>query len=301
LAGSGSAVAEAVGAEAGDGWLCCLPLHHVAGLAVVGRAWATGAPVVVHPRFDVDSVAAVAGALGPIYVSLVATMLTRLLDAGGPVERFQGILLGGGPIDPAVRERAEAAGAAVSTTYGMTETWGGIVHNGHPLREVELRLDSEDGDGGSGEILVRAAMVMRGYRLRPDLTSAALSGDGWYRTGDVGRFDGSAGGRLRLVDRLGDMIKTGGVKVAPTEVERVLATHPDVADVCVAARPDPEWGERVVAFVVPRYAGAPPALADLRAFVLEHLAAPKAPKEVVLVEAIPRSTGGKPLRRLLPG
>src|SRR2546421_1932491 len=180
----------------------------------------------------------------------------------------------------------------------MTETWGGIVHDGHPLREVELGLDGDGAEGG--EILVRAPMVMRGYRLRPDLTSAVLSADGWYRTGDAGRFDPLAGGRLRLVDRLGDMIKTGGVKVAPTEVERVLAAHPGVADVCVAARPDREWGERVVAFVVPRDAGAPPVLAELRAFALERLAAPKAPRELVLVEAIPRSAGGKPLRRLLP-
>src|SRR2546421_2754224 len=146
----------------------------------------------------------------------------------------------------------------------MTETWGGIVHDGHPLREVELGLDGDGAEGG--EILVRAPMVMRGYRLRPDLTSAVLSADGWYRTGDAGRFDPLAGGRLRLVDRLGDMIKTGGVKGAPTAAEREPAAHPGVAAACGAAPPDRASGGRAVAFRVPRDAGAPPVLAKLPAF-----------------------------------
>jgi O-succinylbenzoic acid--CoA ligase len=100
---------------------------------------------------------------------------------------------------------------------------------------------------------------------------------------------------------LGDVVNTGGVKVSPTEVERILAGHPAVADVCVAGRPDPEWGQRVVAFVVPAIPTAPPALADLRAFAGQELPAAKLPREVVVVAAIPRTPGGKPLRRLLPG
>jgi O-succinylbenzoic acid--CoA ligase len=180
----------------------------------------------------------------------------------------------------------------------MTETWGGIVHNGHPLPGVELRLDAA-GDDGVGEILVRAPMLMRGYRLWPEGTAAAIDAGGWYRTGDLGRFDSAAGGRLRIVDRLADVVNTGGVKVSPTEVERVLAGHPAVGEVCVAGRPDPEWGERVVAFVVPASGARAPALADLRAFARDHLSAAKLPREVVVVEAIPRTAGGKPLRRLL--
>ena len=298
LEASGAAVASAVGGAPGDGWLCCLPLHLVAGLAVVGRAWATGAPVTVEAGFDPAAVAD-ATRQAAFHVSLVPTMLRRLLDADpGGAAAFAHILLGGGPIDPALLERARAAGATVSTTYGMTETWGGIVHNGHALPGVELRLDGAA--EGVGEILVRAPMLMRGYRLWPEGTAAAIDADGWYRTGDLGRFDPQAGRRLWIVDRVGDGVNTGGVKVSPTEVERVLAGHPAVSEVCVAGRPDPEWGERVVAFVVPTAPADPPALAELRSYARGHLSPAKLPRELVLVDAIPRTAGGKPVRRLLP-
>jgi o-succinylbenzoate---CoA ligase len=143
-------------------------------------------------------------------------------------------------------------------------------------------------------------MLMRGYRLWPEGTAAAIDADGWYRTGDLGRLDPEAGGRLWVVDRLGDVVNTGGVKVSPTEVERILARHPAVADVCVAGRPDPDWGQRVVAFVVPAEVGSPPSLDDLRSFARHELPAAKLPREVVVLRTIPRTPGGKPLRRLLP-
>src|SRR5687767_6816260 len=299
LAASAAAVTAAV-APAG-GWLCCLPLYHVAGLAVVGRAWATGASAVVHPGFDPVALAEAAHP-GAGCVSLVPTMLQRLLDHdAGAVARFGHILLGGGAIDPALLQRARAAGATVSTTYGMTETWGGVVHNGHALPGVELRLDPAAGPDAIGEIVVRGPALMRGYRLCPAATAAAVDTDGWYRTGDLGRFDPGAAGRLWVVDRIGDIVNTGGVKVSPTEVERVLAGHPAVADVCIAGRPDSEWGQRVVAFVVPAVPADPPALADLRDFARRELAPAKLPRELVVVPAIPRTPAGKLLRRMLPG
>ena len=168
---------------------------------------------------------------------------------------------------------------------------GGVVHDGYPLDGVELSL------GEGGEILVRAPMVMRGYRLAPEETAAAFMADGRLRTGDAGTID--ADGRLRVVDRLRDIIITGGVNVGPSEVEAVLAEHPGVADVCVAGAPDPEWGERVVAHVVPRDSTAPPGVEELRAFAADRLSAAKLPRQVVLTEAIPRTPGGKPLRREL--
>ena len=280
LAASAAAVSDALEVGVGDRWLACLPLHYVAGLAVVGRAWTTGTPVTVLDGFDVAAVAAVADAT---LVSLVPTMLRRLWEAGVDTKRFRRILLGGGP----VRER----GPNIVATYGLTETWGGVVHDGHPLAGVELRLGEAD------EILVRAPMVMRGYRMAPGDTAGAFTAGGWLRTGDAGTLDSD--GTLRVVDRLRDLIITGGVNVSPTEVEAVLAGHPGVADVCVAGAPDPEWGERVVAHVVPRDPAAPPALEALRAFAGEHLSAAKLPRQVVIAGEIPRTAGGKPLRRLL--
>ena len=279
LAASAAGIWEALEVGAGDRWLACLPLHYVAGLAVLGRAWATGTPVTVLAGFEVAAVAAADATL----VSLVPTMLRRLREAGVDTGRFRRVLLGGGP----VRER----GPNVVATYGLTETWGGVVHDGHPLAGVELRLGDND------EIMVRAPMVMRGYRMAPEETFGAFTAGGWLRTGDAGAIDPS--GRLRVVDRLRDLIITGGVNVSPSEVEAVLARHPDVADVCVAGAADPEWGERVVAHVVPADPAEPPALEELRAFAGGELSAAKLPRQVVIATEIPRTAGGKPLRRLL--
>ena len=225
-------------------------------------------------------------------MSLVPTMLKRLLDAGAPLADYRALVLGGAPTPLAVRERADAAGARVVDAYGMSETWGGVVLDGIPIAGVEAKLDDED------TILVRGAAVMRGYRLAPDDTAAAFTADGWLRTGDVGAYDDR--GSLRVVDRRRDIIITGGVNVSPTEVEIVLAEHPAIADVGVAGAPDDEWGERVVAFVVARDPGALPSLQEVRAFASERLSTPKVPRQVVNVAEIPRSPGGKVLRRLLP-
>ena len=279
LRASAEAVSEVVGAGPGDRWLCCMPLHHVGGLAVLARSWVSGVPVTVLPRFDVAAVAAAEATL----VSLVPTMARRLLDAGVDLGRFRRVLVGGGPSGPLP--------GPVTRTYGLSETWGGVVHDGHPLPGVEVAI------GPGDEIMVRGDVVMRGYRLAPEETAAAFTGDGWLRTGDAGAID--ADGRLRVVDRLRDLVITGGVNVSPTEVEQVLATHPAVADVGVAGVPDPDWGERVVAYVVPCPGAEPPTLGELRAFAAEHLSAAKLPRQVVVVEAVPRTDGGKPQRRRL--
>ncbi|HVF13174.1 MAG TPA: AMP-binding protein [Acidimicrobiales bacterium] len=287
LQASARAVSDTLGVRPGAGgtddrWLCCLPLHHVAGLGVLARSWTVGTPVEILPRFDVDAVAE--ASKRTTLVSLVPVMVRRLLAAGVDLGRFRRVLIGGGPV---------AADLPGIPTYGLTETWGGVVHAGHPLEGVEVTLGHDD------EILVRGMVVMRGYRSPTGAadTAAAFTSHGWLRTGDAGAFD--AEGRLRVVDRLRDLVKSGGVSVAPTEVEAVLATHPGVADVAVAGAPDPEWGQRVVAYMVPADPSAPPAVADLRAFAQDRLSAAKLPREVVVVDAIPRTTGGKPIRRLL--
>ncbi len=281
LSASAAGVGAALDIGPGDRWLACLPLHYVAGLAVLGRAWAAGVPVAVLDGFDVATVATAEATL----VSLVPTMVRRLQDAGVDLGRFRRILLGGGPV--------HEVGGNIVATYGMTETWGGVVHDGHPLDGVELRL------GDADEILLRTPTVMWGYRLDPGQTAAAFTPDGWFRTGDTGAI--GPDGRLRVIDRLRDLVITGGVNVSPSEVEAVLIRHPGVADVCVTGAPDPEWGERVVVHVVPCDGVGAPSLAELRDFGADRLSAAKLPRQLVLIGSIPRSPAGKPLRRLLAG
>ena len=301
LVASARAVTAALGAGAGDTWLCCLPPHRVAGLAVVARSWATGIPLRVLDRFDPEGVAAAADE-GATLVSLVPTMARRLLAAGvDPASRFRRVLLGGGPVPDDLRG---------VRTYGLTETWGGIVHDGLPLTGVAIRLDPTAGGGGSsgpasgtaeadpgGEILVRGPMVALRYRCDAAATAAAFAPGGWLRTGDLGGW--GPDGRLRVLDRLADIVISGGVSISPAEVEAVLRRHPAVAEVAVAGTPDPEWGERVVAHVVPADPSSPPRLEELRAFARDRLSSAKLPRQVVLVPGLPRNPEGKLLRRLL--
>lgn len=281
LAASALATIARLGLGEEDRWLCCVPPSHIAGLMVLVRARLQGAAAVLHPRFDP---AAVAAEDGVRVVSLVPTMLRRLLQAGVDLARFRWILLGGGPIPAGLVAAATAAGAGVVATYGMSETCGGVVYDGVALPGVSVAV-AED-----GTIALAGPMVMQGYRLRPDETAAVLR-DGWFRTSDAGELDGA--GRLRVLGRRDDLIVTGGRKVAPAEVAAVLMEHPAVAEAVVAGRPDPEWGQAVAAVVVPA-PGAAPTLAELRSFVGARLAAYKAPRYLVVVADLPRTPTGKP-------
>jgi len=287
----GHGFATGLGAPPDDHWLVCLPLHHVAGLAILARARVSGARVTVRAGFDLDDVAGAPATEGATLVSLVPTMVSRLLDAGAPLERYRRIVVGGAATPAPLRARAEAAGAPVVDAYGLSETWGGCALDGVPIDGAEITLSDES------EVLVRGAMVMRGYRGLPDETAAAFTPDGFFRTGDLGARDGE---RIVVVDRARDVVITGGVNVSPTAVEGVLAEHPDVADVCVAGTPDPEWGERVVAYVVARDGRPAPAVDALRDFARDRLSAPQLPRQVVSVAEIPRTPGGKARRRDLP-
>jgi O-succinylbenzoic acid--CoA ligase len=285
----GRGYSKGVGATADDCWLACLPLHHVASLGVLARSFVTGVPYLVHDGLDLARVARAPRDEGATIVSVVPTVLFRLLEAGAPLHEYRCIIVGGAPCPPSLRARAEADGARIVDAYGLTETWSGWTLDGVPIEGAQARLDVD------GELLVRGAMVMRGYRLDPARTAEALTPDGWLRTGDIAEI---TDGRVRVVDRKKDLVISGGVNVSPTEVEGVLLHHPLVADVCVIGVADEEWGERVVAYVVA--AGErPPTLDELRAFGREQLAAPKLPRELRLVDEIPRSGSGKPLRRLL--
>jgi o-succinylbenzoate---CoA ligase len=275
-----------------DRWLVCLPLHHVAGLAILARATVGGQPVIVHPSFDVAAVGSAPRDAQATLVSVVPTMLGRLLDAGAPVHQYRRVVVGGAPLAPALRDRAEAAGVPVVDAYGLSETWGGFVVDGVPIPGADVDI------GPDAEIRVRGPMVLARYRSDPDATAVALDPDGWFRTGDVGEWDDDE--RLHVVDRRRDLVITGGVNVSPTAVEAVLADHPDVADVCVAGAPDPDWGERVVAYVVPRAGAAVPTVEELRSFGRDRLRRPELPRQVVALGVVPRTSGGKPQRQRLP-
>jgi O-succinylbenzoic acid--CoA ligase len=232
-------------------------------------------------------------AIGTTLVSLVPTMLHRLLEAQAPLYEYRRIVVGGAAMSPALRARAEAEGAPIVDAYGMSETWGGIALDGIAIPGVEITL-SPDADPES-EVLIRGDAVMRGYRGRAG--HSPFTPDGFFRTGDIGTLDG---GRLHIVDRARDFVISGGVNVSPSAVEAVLAEHASLADVCVAGVPDPEWGERVVAYVVVRDDSTPPSAEELREYARDRLTAAQLPKEVVVLDAIPRTAGGKARRRELP-
>jgi O-succinylbenzoic acid--CoA ligase len=224
---------------------------------------------------------------GRRYTALVPTQLRRYLaDEPDALRAFAAVLVGGAATDPALLEQARGAGVAVVTTYGMTETAGGCVYDGRPLDGVRVRVD-DDGVRLAGPTLAT------GYRLDPEGTAAAFAG-GWFRTRDAGTLD--ADGRLTVHGRLDDVVISGGVNVVPLAVEAVLREHPGVADAVVFGRPDPEWGQRVVAAVVAA-PGADPGLGTLRPWVADRLGAPAAPRELHTIPAVPLLHTGKPDRR----
>ena len=276
----GSAVA--LGLDPAERWLCPMPLTHVGGLSIPIRSSIYATTVVLHGRFDTEAVLdeLMDPARRITLVSLVPTMLARLLDAGlrdPPTLRWA--LLGGGPIAPALLERADAVGVPVAPTYGMTEACSQIATFGWPLPGVEVRISG-------GEIEVRGAIVSAG----------SLDESGWLHTGDLGSFDDR--GRLMITGRKADTIVTGGENVAPAEVEAVLLEHPAVADAAVHARADPEWGEAVVATIVLRD-GLAVTPDELKAHCATRLAGFKVPKAVRFADDLPRTPSGKLLRRQL--
>lgn len=299
LTHSARATLDRLDVRSDDRWLACLPPDHIAGAQVLIRSLVAGTDPIYgrdeQAGFDGQAGFDVAATLrsGAEHIALVPTMLRRLVDAGADLSVFRTILLGGAAVSADLLRRAADAGGTVVTTYGMTETCGGCVYDGRPLAGVLADV------AGGGRIWLGGDTLFSRYRRHPDLTAAALedTADGlWFATNDLGRWDG---GRLRVLGRADDVIVTGGYNVAPAEVADILETHPEVMDVAVVGRPDPEWGERVTAVVVPTTMHAPPTVENLREYVRRWAPAQHAPKEVDIVASIPLLGSGKPDREAL--
>jgi len=297
-----------LGVQRGDAWLGVLPLYHVGGLAILWRSVISGTPVHLHATFDPTAVNREIDRGEVTLVSVVATMLQRILDERGsrPMPpTFRCFLLGGGPAHRSLLERCVQGGVPVAATYGLTEAASQVAtlapeefsrklgSAGTALHPIELRVDASPGE--VGEILVRGPTVMQGYARRPEESARVLRG-GWLHTADLGYLD--AEGYLYVVERGEDLIISGGENVYPSEVESVLRGHPAIADAGVVALPDAEWGQ-VVGAAVRLRPGARLTEDDVRAFCGGRIAGFKIPKRVWFVDDLPRSSGGKLLRRAL--
>lgn len=298
-----------LGSLESDVWLCCLGPYHVGGLSILLRSVLYGVPAMLHSRFDPEAVNQALDSGGVTMVSLVSTMLHRMLEQRGyrPYpSRLRCILLGGGPIPTTLIEACLDAGIPIAPTYGLTETASQAATlkpgevgarcrgAGRPLFGVEMRIDPDEPGSDPfppGEILVRGPSVFRGYCN----ASAERSESGWFRTGDVGMIDDE--GYLSVLDRASDRIVTGGENVYPSEIESVLDEHPAILEACVFGVADVEWGERVEAAVIPRTERLE--AEDVLAYCRDRLSGFKCPKRIHLVDSLPRGASGKLLRKEL--
>jgi o-succinylbenzoate---CoA ligase len=308
---SATAAAYRLGVLPSDRWLCSLPLYHVGGLSILLRACLYGITVDLHAGFDLHRVNAALCNDGITLVSLVPTMLYRLLEHGTP-DRWPDlrcILLGGAAAPADLLERCAAYDLPVATTYGLSEAASQVATAtpalarrkpgtvGKPLMFTQVQVIDEGGDacpaGEYGEVIVQGPTVMRGYYNAPNATAATLRqrADGpWLHTGDIGYLD--ADGDLFLVQRRSDLIVSGGENVYPAEVETVLKAHPAVKAVAVVGLPHPEWGQQVAAAVTLQ----PAARLDAETLITysrERLAGYKLPRRVVFVDALPQTASGK--------
>lgn len=268
-------------------WVLALAAHHIAGIQVVLRSALAGTTPVRCTAGGADFASAFESATRSLeadrrYVSLVPLQLARLLDdAVGltGLERIDVVLLGGAAADPALLARATDAGVQVVTTYGSSETSGGCVYDGVPVRGVDVRV------GPDSVITLAGPVVAHGYLIDDEVRELG----GVFTTSDLGAL---RGGRLRVLGRADDVIVTGGKKVAPPVVETAIRALPDVEDVIVVGTPHPEWGSAVSALVV----GRPRSLADFRTELAGRLAGHEIPQRVSFAEALPTIGIGKPDR-----
>ncbi len=309
---SASGSAARLGTQANDRWLSCLPLYHVGGLAVLFRSCLYGTAVVLQDGFDVQAVLDSLREEAVTLVSLVPTMLGRLLQAGlsrANAQSLRLILLGGASTPPRLLAEATEAGLPIAVTYGLTETTSQVATMepdrallkpgsvGKPLALATITIVDDSGrdlpQNTPGEIVITGPMVMNGYFNDPSATIDKLR-NGRLHTGDIGYLDDE--GDLWVMDRRSDLIVSGGENVYPAEVERILQEYPEVSQVCVIGLPHPEWGQQVTAVIVSRSPGQFDE-GDLLAFSRTQLAGYKQPKVIFIVDQLPQTGSGKINRR----
>lgn len=277
-------------------WLCVLPLHHIAGLLTVLRGVVSGTPTVIHEGFDPDAIKALPS---PHHMSLVPTMALRLAEAGFTQPDGTVVLIGGA----AIAQRVADLWPRAIRTWGMTETAGGCVFDGQPLDGVSVLATP------SGRLRIGGPNLMAGYRVQTKFgrgeadqstdalvdTGEGLDPDGWFTSADLGEV---RDGVVTVFGRADDVINTGGEKVIGGQVSQVLEQLDDVQEAVVVGIPDEEWGQKVVAVMVPVDASSPGlsgrlSLEVVRDHVKAALGAPAAPKDVLVVRALPRLGNGK--------
>jgi O-succinylbenzoic acid--CoA ligase len=304
-----SAMASAyhIGHQPDDKWLCVLPLYHVGGLSILVRAVLYGITVDLRQKFDVDEVNYALSHEDVTLVSLVPTMLYRLLEARKEAwsPKLRLVLLGGAAASPELIERCKAENIPLATTYGMTEASSQIATTlpgeavrkpgtvGKPLMFTQIRVvDEKDKDvptGEYGEIIVKSATVMKEYYGNLEATVKTLR-DGWLHTGDIGYLD--ADGDLFLVQRRSDLIVSGGENIYPAEVEGVLRQHPAIKEVAVVGVDDVEWGQKVAAAIV-LHEGQSLTEKAIDEYSRQHLAGYKIPRIVKFIVELPQTASGK--------
>ncbi len=298
-----------------DRALCFLPLNHVfAQMHIMNATILSAGCLEMMPAFDLDKVleAVAKGRVTKLYS--VPTVYVRLLCLDRLKERLGSVRYcfsaAASMAAEIVRQWKERTGLSIYEGYGMTEAAPTVTYNhyyrhvvgsvGTEVPGVEIQLRDESGNrveqGDRGEICVRGPNIMKGYLNNPEGTREAFWAGGWFRSGDVGQFDED--GYLYIVDRIKDMIITGGENVYPKEVEEVLYRHPAVSEAAVVGMPDREWGERVTAFIIPKKAEEIDSQA-IKSFLKQYLSPFKIPKEYFVVDELPKNAAGKILKREL--
>ena len=298
-----------------DRWLCPLPLYHVGGLSIILRSllYGTAVELMSNPKFDVDVLNQVLTQRPITLVSLVPTMLLRLLDARRQAwnPKLRLVLLGGEAPSAELLARCREAEVPIATTYGLSEAASQVAtatprqvrHKpssvGKPLLFTQVCIiDKQGQDAPSkalGEVIVKGPTVMRAYDNDPAATNRALR-KGWLHTGDIGYLDED--GDLTIVHRRSDLIVTGGENVYPREVENALRRHPAIKEAVVVGVADAEWGQQVAAAIQVKH-GKSLSPQEVMRFAREELAGYKIPRQIRFVDTFPRTASGKIQRQVV--